>query len=77
MSGTSAAAATQPAAAAGLWMDQEYRYLMLCTGDSLADPVRVDDEHRHVGLDLRSLGAGTLPARCRQDAGGQARGRAK
>jgi aldose 1-epimerase len=27
-------------AAAGLWMDREYRYLMLFTGDSLADPAR-------------------------------------
>jgi aldose 1-epimerase len=35
-------------AAAGLWMDQEYRYLMLFTGDSLADPAR---RRRGVGVE--------------------------
>ncbi len=35
-------------AAAGLWMDQSYRYLMLFTGDSLADPAR---RRRGVGVE--------------------------
>lgn len=34
--------------AVGLWMDQEYRYLMLFTGDSLADPAR---RRRGVGVE--------------------------
>ncbi len=34
--------------AAGLWMDQEYRCLMLFTGDSLADPAR---RRRGVGIE--------------------------
>ncbi len=43
-------------AAAGLWMDQAYRYLMLFTGDSLADPMR------------RRRGLGVEPMTCAPNA---------
>ena len=43
-------------AAAGLWMDRAYRYLMLFTGDSLADPQR------------RRRGLGVEPMTCAPNA---------